>query len=236
MIWEVPKIWSEGDVWIIGGGPSVVEQFKVPNDIVQAVKIGEQPISTYSSFMTDIRDKHIIGVNIAYLLGSWVDFVFFGDHGFFIKHKQGLYNYGGLKVTCVDSAKNEDWVKFLTKDKAVPFGISGNPKAVSWNVNSGAAAINLAVHTGAKRIFLLGFDMDLAEDNSQHWHNVYRNNTKDPAQPKSMRKNLPFTRHLRGFQKIAADAKKLGVEIINVSPKSRITEFTKLTLHEALKL
>jgi len=95
---------------------------------------------------------------------------------------------------------------------------------VAWNQNSGAAAISVAVHAGAKRIFLLGFDMKLKAD-AQHWHSEYRT-----AGVKA--RALPFNRHLQGFPFIAADAKRLGVEIFNVCPESAIPDFKKVTLKE----
>ncbi len=77
--------------------------------------------------------------------------------------------------------------------------------------NIGAAAINLAYHTGATRVFLLGFDMNLGNSSRQHWHNVY--NRGPIVEPKRIKK-LPFRRHLRYFPNIAYDAKELGLEII----------------------
>lgn len=57
-----------------------------------------------------------------------------------------------------------------------------------------------------------------------HWHNIY----KSPAQRPSLKK------HLLCFPHIAKDAKKLGVEILNVSPDSAIECFPKVSLNEVL--
>jgi uncharacterized Rossmann fold enzyme len=101
---------------------------------------------------------------------------------------------------------------------------------LSWNGNTGAAAINLAIHFGAKRIMLLGFDMDIDPNNKmQHWHNLY---AKGPVSDDRRRRKLPFSRHLLGFPVIAEDVKKLGVQIINVSKDSTITCFPKKTIKQ----
>ena len=84
MNWQVPRMWEGGDVWIIGGGPSITKEFGIPDNIVQGVFKKELPLSAYSPYMSFLHDKHVIGVNVAYLLGDWVDMVFFGDKGFFI--------------------------------------------------------------------------------------------------------------------------------------------------------
>ena len=112
-----------------------------------------------------------------------------------------------------------------------PKGLSENPGLVSWNGNTGAAAINLALHTGVARIMLLGFDMNIDGSAMQHWHNLYG---KGPVNDDRRKKKLPFGRHMLGFPKIAEDAKKIGVEIINVSANSAIDCFPKMTVKELL--
>ena len=228
MNWSVPRMWEGGDVWIIGGGPSVYREFEIPKEIVDSVLKGTSPLSVYSPFMKGLHDKHVIGVNAAYMLGDWIDIVFFGDSGFFMQHKRDLAMFAGLKVSCHNGARGEHWVKFLGRDGSKARGISSAPSLVSWNGNSGAAAISIAAHSGARRIMLLGFDMKLNGENRQHWHDVYHRGAINTRDDRKMRK-LPFNRHLRGFDAIAADAQKMGIEIINCNPDSAITQFPKVS-------
>lgn len=243
MKWTVPPIWEGGDVWILGGGPSVTKQFGIPDDVVEKVRKGELPPSTYSPYMKDIHDCHVIGINVAYLIGDWIDMVFFGDANFYVKNKVSLAKWPGLKVSCSPSAEPIPWIKYLVRDPSHPHGISKRKNAVSWNANSGASAISLAVHLGAKRIILLGFDMCLDSSGKKHWHNLY----KAPAPPTVRGKVVlpknrrhvvkrvpPFEKHLRGFPEIARNAKEMGVEILNASPDSKITVFPKFSLKELL--
>ena len=232
MIWQVPRIWEGGDVWIIGGGPSVPKQFDIPDKIIQSVVRGTSP-SVYSPYMSLLHDKHVIGVNVAYMIGDWIDLVFFGDSGFLLKYQVELANYQGLKVSCHPKANDVSWIKFLPRDKSHAQGISSNPMRVSWNGNSGAAAISVAAHAGAKRIILLGFDMKVNETANQHWHDVY-GKTKAPVDKRKPRR-MPFHRHLRGFPQIARDAKQMGIEILNACPDSAIECFTKVTAKEILQ-
>ena len=223
-MWKIPKIWEGGECWIIGGGPSMPRQFGVPEDIIQDVIAGRQMPSVYSPFLSSIHGKHIIAVNAAYLLGDWIDVIFFGDRGFFLHNQKGLLEHPNIKTTCCSHVKNQPGVKYIPKDKNYVRGISTKTNQISWNNNSGAAAINLAYYFGVKRIVLLGFDMHVIEG-TQHWHGEYK---------KVGAKKLPFSKHLRSFPFIARDAKKLGVEILNISPDSTIQDFKKVKIEDVL--
>jgi hypothetical protein len=226
MNWEIPRIWEGADCYIIGGGSSVPRQFGVPDNIIQDVFTGRKAPSAYSPYMKQIQDKHIIAVNMAYKLGDWVDILFFGDSGFWKKWKEDILTFEGLKITCSDNLEDPaGHVKRIRKNRGKDLGITFNQKAVSWNYNSGGAAINLAVNFGVKRIILLGFDMQLDSENNQHWHKFYKGNAK------TVRATL--VKHLRGFPKMAVDLKD-RVEIINCSPDSLIDCFPKMNINDVI--
>jgi hypothetical protein len=238
MIWSVPKMWEDGDVWILGGGPSVTKQFNIPDKVVQSVMEGTSPLSIYSPYMSALHDKHVIGINISFMIGDWIDMMFFGDEKFYTIYKEHLAMFPGLKVSCHVNMKSVPWIKYLEKDGRKAQGISPKPNAVGWNNNSGAAAISVAANAGAKRIMLLGFDMCKDEKNRKHWHNVYASiETRQIIKARNINRvaPLPFERHLRGFPAIARDAKARGIEILNVSPDSKITVFPKVSVKDILK-
>jgi hypothetical protein len=243
MKWTVPPIWEGDDVWILGGGPSVTKQFGIPDDVVSKVRSGELPPSVYSPYMKDIHDCHVIGINVAYLIGDWIDMVFFGDAKFYLRYCQSLAKWHGLKVSCTPTIEKIPWIKYLGKDEAHPYGISQRKDCISWNHNSGASAVSLAAHLGAKRIILLGFDMRNDETGKRHWHNLYKAPPASvPAKgvlPKRHKGRVitkipPFSKHLRGFPEMARNAKAMGIEIINACPESAITVFPKFSLKELL--
>ena len=239
MSWSVPKMWEDDDVWILGGGPSLTKQFGIPDEVVQSVRNGNSPPSVYSPYMKELHDRHVIGINVAYLIGDWIDMVFFGDSAFFLNHIQGLAKFPGLKVSCHPLTEKYDWVKYTPRGK--PKGISDNPRMVCWNGNSGAAAISVAANAGAKRIILLGFDMKLDDKNKQHWHGLYGSHKRQAVEENRRNRNrkvrpfhYPFDRHLRGFPSIALDAKRRGIEILNACPDSAIKDFPRYSLKELL--
>lgn len=227
MIWQVPHIWQGGDVWIIGGGPSIIKQFDIPDSLVRQVINKTLSPSVYSPYLQKLHSKHVIGINVAYMIGNWIDIVFFGDVPFFLEHRDRLLKFPGLKISCHNCVANHNWVKYVPRNKRME-GISTDSSFVCWNYNSGAASISIAANLGAKRIFLLGFDMKLDESHHQHWHDVYnRLGSNKPNTP-------PFVTHLRGFPQIAKDAKARGIEIYNCNPDSAITVFPKCNVKDIL--
>lgn len=236
--WRVPKIWEDGEAWILGGGPSLINCFDIPNNVVELVRNRKSGIEAYSPYLATIHSKHIIGVNVAYQFGSWVDFCFFGDKGFFLTNQIGLSDYRKVVVTCCEKIgqKQLPWIKYLSQEKEsnghYKVGISTNPEMVCWNTNSGAAAISLAAWTGVKRIVLVGFDMTLdAINKEQHFHNNYREKGKSALlKPKQ----LPFDLHLTPWGAIKSDADNMGIEILNTSLNSAIKEIPKVHIKELL--
>jgi hypothetical protein len=205
-------------------------EFGVPETTIRDVMLGRQPPSAYSEYLAPLHNRHVIGVNNAYQLGPWVEVVFFGDSSWYLNHRSALLAFKGIKVTCNPrfankSLEQSDGIRYIPKDHAHTHGISPLSDTVSWNTNSGAASINLAVLFGAKRIVLLGFDMKLDSESISHWHGKHIG---------AKRVSPPFSRHMKCFPLIADDAKRLGVEIINASLDSMIEVFPKMTVNHLL--
>jgi hypothetical protein len=228
MPWKVPRIWEGGECFIIGGGPSMPEQFDIPKKVIESVLSHKAQPKEYSPYLSQLYDKHVIGVNASFMIGNWIDFCFFGDAGFFLKNRRGLSNFPGIKVSTNSATRGYPWVKYLkqyTRDRNC--GISPKNSELVWKSNSGATAIDLAVHLGAKKIILLGFDLSMDANHNSHWHSVYPKKS-----PKAYENS--FSRHHKAFPAIARDAKRLGVRIINANPKSQLSVFEKVNLSEIL--
>jgi hypothetical protein len=220
-------MWDGGECFIIGGGPSMPRQFDVPEEVIQAVMSGKRPPGAYSPYLEPIHGKHVIAINNAYQIGTWIDIVFFGDCKWHKMHQKALLEWPGLKVTCCPRfgnkhKKESEGIKFLQRGPR--YCISNSREAVAWNDNSGAAAISLAAHLGVCRIILLGFDMSLGVNNTSHWHGAYGYGAFKP----------PFPKHLKGFPTIALHARQRGIEILNASPTSAIKCFKKVVVKDLL--
>jgi len=197
--WTIPKLWSGETAFILGGGPSL-------NDVNFDL----------------IKEKRVIGVNNAYLLGSWVDICWFGDSRWWGWHKEKLSEFPGLIVSCATSLvkNNYNFLKIVARGK--PRGIEQKPNCVSWNRNSGISAINFAYHLGVKRVVLLGFDMRRI-DNKTNWHDQH------PCPDKN-----PYEMFLRVISSVQLDAQRLKLEIINATPGSAIKVFPTMRLEEVV--
>jgi hypothetical protein len=90
--------------------------------------------------------------------------------------------------------------------------------------NGGYQAMNLAVHFGAKRQLLVGFDMRAREGKS-HWFGDH---------PTKSGPDIYANVMLPAFPTIVEPLKVLGVEVINCTPGSALTCFPMMSLEDAL--
>lgn len=76
--------------------------------------------------------------------------------------------------------------------------------------NSGAQAMNLAVHLGARQLVLVGFDM--------HGSHFFGDHPKEVARHSAQ----PFDQFVKGMATMAADLDKNGIAVVNASPTSKL--------------
>jgi len=239
MEWQVPKIWS-GTCFIIGGGPSLASQFNVPDGIVPEER---EEFLEFGTYLSQIKNEHIIGVNLAAFLGNFVDVAYWGDSDTYSQYKAWFDAFGGLKVSSAGKFADPKYksIKHLYKEGSI--GISQKNDELSWvGKNSGASAINLAVHLGCTKIVLLGFDMQSHTTGRKHWHTGYPDKLYAPSNkdlkegktwvPREINPKESYNRHLAGFPEVATDAKKYGIEIINLCPDSMVDQFPKMSVKE----
>ena len=93
------------------------------------------------------------------------------------------------------------------------------------NGNSGAGAINLAYHFGARRILLVGMDMKPGPNGEKHWH---------PDHPKPLVQGQQFEEWRKKMGVLAADLKTEGVTVVNCTPGSALTCFPMGDLEQEL--
>lgn len=169
-----------------------------------------------------IKDKHIVGVNDAFKLGNWVDVCWFGDERWYQWNKEKLRHYQGILFGCPPNSHKI--VKVINVLRSDICGISPSPDRIYWNKSSGGSAINLAYHLGATKIVLLGYDMHVVDDR----HNWHSNHKHIP------RNDIYERRFIPPFEKIAQDADRIGLEIINATPNSALTVFPHKRLEDLI--
>lgn len=93
--------------------------------------------------------------------------------------------------------------------------------------NSGACALNLAYLLRPRRVFLLGFDMNRSPKGRPYWYEPYPwANQNGGTGAKRYRE------WAAQFEENAAAFRSVGIEVFNVSPRSSIDVFQKITPKE----
>lgn len=165
---------------------------------------------------------HVIVVNSSWRLAPWADVIYSMDAAWWEKW--------------IAVIRLESGAKLLTNsaEKARELGIDASPGAKTAGLgrkrphlagNSGHAAINLAFLWGARRIVLLGYDMQMTGGRS-HWHHDHPWGVS-PA-------SSPTRRWLPRYAQLATDLAAEGVEVINATRETALECFERRPLAEAL--
>lgn len=200
---SVPKLWPGATIVCIGGGPSLTV------DDVASVR----------------GRARVIAINDAYRLAPWAD-VLYGCDGKFWKwqhrlHADKIAAFQGLKFGLTHEAKKWPGVQILanTGNEGLELANTG----LRNGRNSGYQAINLAVHLGARRIVLLGYDMAIGDDGRTHWFGDHPDRGRSPY-----RVFRPL------FATLVQPLQDLGIDIINCSRRTKLVCFPQQTLETAL--
>jgi hypothetical protein len=197
--WSVPRDWPGAVVVIIGSGPSLsVEQ-------IAAI------------YLCRLHERcRVIVINDNYQVAPWADVLYACDFKFFNWHADNLFGFrrqGGIIVTCDQPAAERwhphvRWVPGIEKP-----GLSTDPRLIHYGRNSGYQAVNLALHFGAVRILLVGFDHRFP-GNRAHWFGDH------PDKVRSW-----YERWFQCWQSLLPQLAELGVRIVNCTPDSALTIF-----------
>lgn len=102
-------------------------------------------------------------------------------------------------------------------------GMSKTPGVLRAGGNSGFQAVGLALHFGASRVILLGFDMQFT-NNRTHWHGDHGGKLGNPVRHR-----------MEGWlEHFAEMAQQVKVPIVNATRETALTCFPRMPLSEAL--
>jgi len=104
-------------------------------------------------------------------------------------------------------------------------GLDRNRAKLATGGNSGHQALNLAIHLGAARIVLLGYDMKLGSNGEAHHHPDHLAPSRDPPA-------VNLARWAARFATMLPTLRELGVEVLNATPGSAIECFPRVQLEE----
>jgi len=196
---KINPIWKGQTVYLIGGGPSL-----------------------RGFDWNKLRGKKSIAINKAVSFWPEADAMYWTDGRVWTWLEKEITNYKGLKFTIRPKNYTND-VHLLRRGKK--FGLEESPDTLAHGNNSGYAAINLAIHLGAKRIVLLGYDMG-NDGKASHFHDGYPTNATG--------ENIYKSQFLPGFEILKSELRGKDIQIFNACPTSKLNAFKKITIEEAL--
>ena len=164
---------------------------------------------------------NIIAVNDAWRLAPWADALYAADPCWW-DHYQGVPDFSGDKWTQSMEAADRWALKYIPCRQRL--GLSLDRACIHSGWNSGYQALNLAVLFGAKRIFLLGFDMQEAIDKAHFFGN----------HPEALQKRSTYSAFIRAFETTTPDLKRAGCAVINCTRQSALSCFPKRSIEEEI--
>lgn len=165
----------------------------------------------------------VVTVNTTYRLAPWADVHYSSDHDWWAVHLPEMKNICRGEFWTGHKEHIDDRINHCPYHKPIK-GISNKPGIISWGGNSGFCAVGLAHQFGAKKIILLGYDMN---DNKglAHWHGTH----EDP-----LRKDFNFPKWIYHFTQAYHDFKRLGVQVINCSRETSLPLYKRCDLKDVL--
>ena len=194
---SVPRLWPGSTVVCIGGGPSLTRED------VEFCR-GRAPV---------------IAIKDAQRLAPWAEVLYSGDDKWW-KWYRGAPEFSGLKFGLEPTRTPWPGVEIL--DITGDTGIEQAPTGLRTGSNSGYQAVNLAIHLGATRVLLLGYDMK-PTNGRDHWFGSHPYG----ATP-------PYQLFLDRFPTMVEPLKELGVEVLNVTRDSALDVFPRAALEQVL--
>lgn len=102
-------------------------------------------------------------------------------------------------------------------------GISHSSDFIHYGFNSGFQLVNLVYLMGARKIILLGFDMKF--NKKSHWFGDH---------PEPLNRPADYHKWAKIMDKAARRYEKAGVEVINCSRDTGLTEYKRALIHDCL--
>lgn len=164
-----------------------------------------------------------IAINDSYRLAPWASVLYSSDQRWW-GHYRGVPDFTGLKFGIAPLDPRQEWGITVLRNTGTR-GIETDPTGLRTGRNSGFAALNLAVHLGALRILLLGYDMGYVAGTPSHWFGDH---------PRPLQAGPPYASFVALFRDAVAPLQQLGVTVINCSRRSALDCFPRHTLTEAL--
>jgi hypothetical protein len=161
----------------------------------------------------------VIAINDAIYPCWFADIGFASDATWWQFHGE-LARFEGLKLTIEQKTALPEWVFYLRNSGA--HGFDRDRGSLRTGENGGYQSLHLAVHLGASKIILVGYDM-----HGPHWFGEH---------PRKIRKIEPNRdRLIRMFTSLANEASARNIAVLNASEQSALKAFQFVDLASELE-
>lgn len=194
--WSVPRCFAGGTVAVLASGESMSQA------VADQVRAADVPA---------------IAINTTFRLAPWAWMLYAADQQWWDHPDyRDARGFAGLKVSCEPAAG------ILRMENTGTTGFDPMPWRLRTGGNGGYQGMHIAVHAGARRILLCGFDM-----HGGHWHPEHHHTLKQ-TQPDT------YERWLRRFADVAPVLERMGLDVVNCTPGSALTCFRRADLESEL--
>lgn len=199
---SVPRLWPESTIICIGTGPSLTKE-----DVDLACNSGHPVIAVNDAWrLTGPRAAVLFASDAKWW--SWIDGIPDTDlpwHQWTVDRQARRYR------------PHVQIVNFNGAD-----GLETHPSSIRTGGHSGYMAINMAVHFGAKRIVLLGYDLQPSGDR-HHFFGEHPDGN-----------HLRYDARQAVYQTLQGPLQRLGIELLNASRITALTCIPRCSLADAL--
>lgn len=164
----------------------------------------------------------ILAINDSHAIAPFADALYACD-GRWWDHHKGVSSFPGLKFGM--TVKPAKWPDVHRLSNTGGQGFEPIPGGLRTGGNGGFQAVQLAVHLGAVRILLLGFDMKPGKKGRTHFFGEH---------PPPIRSVSNYATFCAMFKSLVKPLRELGIEVINCSRDSVLTAFPRMSLEDAL--
>jgi len=204
---KVPKLWPGSTVAVLATGPSLTQE---DCDYLQG-------------------KCQVVCVNDAHMLAPWAPVLYSSDRRWWPHHK-GVPKFQGLKYGVGCGVRKANPFMHLPDIQVLRnsgmHGLDPDPSALRTGRNSGHAAINLAIHLGAVRVLLLGYNMSYTGGKAH----FFGNHPPGLAQSSGL-----FPGFIKTYQSMVKPLADMGVEVINCTERTSLHCFPEAKLRDVLK-
>lgn len=162
-------------------------------------------------------------VNATYKIAPWADVCYGADYRFWSTYRRDILARFRGELWSVSEQARDAFGLYWIRHSAAP-GLSTESDMICGGGNSGYQAIGLAALFGARRILLLGFDMQRTGGQA-HWHGKHEGGLPNGA---------GFPNWMRAFAPLARDLRAAGIETLNCTRQTALRCFTRMPLENAL--